>query len=144
MIWSISRGKMLDYFEIFWTSFNYLDSKFWIILKYFEFKTILNSQGWDGWGEGGWLGDGWSSCFWIPSQGGHPCQALRTGLYLRIYRFFLDFLLEFGFGSELKSNFVLIFDWNRMLREALSLTVTTCSITRLKTGKRFQISKAVY
>ena len=28
----------------------------------------------------------------------------------------------------------LMFDWNRMLREAPSLTVTTCSITKLRTG----------
>ena len=78
---------------------------------------------------------------------------LKEGIHVRLsgqvctfgyIDFFLDFLLEFGFGSELKLNFVLIFDWYRMLREAPSLTVTMCSITRLKTGKRFQISKAVY
>ena len=77
-------------------------------------------------------------------EGIHVRLSGQVCLYLRIYRFFWIFLLEFKFGSELKLNFVLIFDWNRMLREAPSLTVTTCSITRLKTGKRFQISKAVY
>ena len=76
---------------------------------------------------------------------------LKEGIHVRLsgqvctfgyIDFFLDVLLEFGL--ELKLNFVLIFDWNRMLREAPSLTVTMCSTTRLKTGKRFQISKAVY
>ena len=46
--------------------------------------------------------------------------------------------------EDIQCTLFLMFDWNRMLREVPSLTVTTCSITRLKIGIGFQILKLVF